>query len=164
MEEDSRFAVTSFPPCAEWGSADDAQQVWPESPCTSPILSDIWPPQEKPMQVKATKMWTREEPVLPVPYTWSTSIPSAAFRERVLRQTGSPCTSNGISQAKLLPSSKISISPNSVKGITRTLTQTPANPGITAYTESKAVCEKVSVCFALQLLLPQISTVAELKN
>lgn len=84
--------------------------------------------------------------MLPIPYTWSTGIPSAAFRKQVLKQTGSPCTLNSISQDKFLPSSKISISHNSVKGITRTLTQAPANPGITAHIKSKVVHEKLSVC------------------
>lgn len=102
--------------------------------------------------------------MLPVPYTQSTSIPSATFRDRVLRQTGSLRTLNGISQAKLLPSSKISISHTSVKGVTRTLTRTPANPGVTAHAESKAVRKKMSVCLTLQSSLPRISTAAELKN
>lgn len=82
--------------------------------------------------------------MLSAPHPQSTSIPRAAFTEQVLRQTGSLCTPNGIAQAKLLPSSRISISHNSVKGITMTPTQTPATPGVSRHTESKAVCKKAS--------------------
>lgn len=65
----------------------------------------------------------------------------------MLRQTGPQYTPTGISQAK--QSSKISISHKSEPGIIRALSQTPANPGITVHTESKALCEKASARFAL---------------
>lgn len=82
--------------------------------------------------------------MLSIPYSQSTSMPSAAFTEQVLRQTESLCTPNGTSQAKLLPSSKISIPHNSVKGITRIRTQTPTTPDVSVHMENKAPCKKAS--------------------
>lgn len=54
------LSCLSLPPCGEWGFAE-AQHARPGSPCTSPLESDRWSPQEKPVRVKAKR--TREEPL-----------------------------------------------------------------------------------------------------
>lgn len=146
MEEDSRFAVTFFPRCGEWGSVGymARESLYIAYFKWQMVSSGEASASKNQNNIDQGRAFLQ---MLPIPYCCSTSIPSTAHREQVLRQTGPQYTPTGISQAKM--SLKISISHNSEQGIIRALTQTPANPGITVHTESKALCEKVSAHFAL---------------
>lgn len=168
MEEDSRFAVTSFPPCGEWGSVDDVQQAWPESPCTSSILTDIWSPQQKPVQVKAKRTRIREESLC-------RCCPFLILGPQASRQllSGNKCWGRQDPHAPWTVFLRISFCwvQKSAFLITqwRVLQELLLKLQLTLASQRTSRAKRcmrscLSVCFTLQLLLPWIGTVAELKN
>lgn len=132
----------------------------------SPILSGVWSPQEKPVQVNAKRTWTREGPLHSLAHSLhsSTTIPSAAFRGE--------CWGRQDPHAPWMVFPRLSFCQAQKRALLITewsvpqehALKTPANPGAAAHTESRAAHEKVAACFALQCLLLRIRTAAALKN